>query len=75
VSERAGVCPLLMMRSVGTGKGSFGTVKLVVHNKTGVAYALKSVWKRQIVDTGQHSHVMSEKKVMQCLRHPFLTRL
>jgi len=50
-------------------------VKLVKHKKTGETYALKSVFKKQIVDTGQQGHIMSEKKVMCLFKHPFLTRL
>ncbi len=57
------------------GKGSFGTVKLVQNKLNKKTYALKSVWKKQIVETGQQGHIMSEKKVMTHLRHPFLIRL
>jgi hypothetical protein len=57
------------------GKGAFGTVKLVKHKKTGKLYALKSVWKKQVVETGQQGHIMSEKWVMANLKFPFLCRL
>ncbi len=57
------------------GKGAFGTVKLVKHKKTGKLYALKSVWKKQVVETGQQGHIMSEKWVMANLQFPFLCRL
>lgn len=57
------------------GKGAFGTVKLVKHKKTGKLYALKSVWKKQVVETGQQGHIMSEKWVMANLNFPFLCRL
>jgi len=58
------------------GKGSFGTVWLCQHKADpSRTFALKSVWKQQIVETRQQGHVMSEKKVMIALVHPFITRL
>jgi len=64
------------LKAVATlGKGSFGHVQLVQHRKTGATYALKAVNKAQIVATGQQSHVLSEKRVMAQLNHPFLVRL
>jgi len=57
------------------GKGSFGHVQLVKDQNTGKTYALKAVSKAQIVQTGQQGHIMSEKRVMQQMRHPFLIRL
>jgi hypothetical protein len=58
------------------GKGSFGTVMLVcLKNDPSKTFALKSVWKQQIVETRQQGHVMSEKKVMIALIHPFIIRL
>jgi cGMP-dependent protein kinase len=61
---------------IGTlGKGSFGHVQLVKDSRTGKTYALKAVSKQQIVQTGQQGHVMSEKRVMAMLNHPFLIRL
>jgi cGMP-dependent protein kinase len=64
------------LKVLGTlGKGSFGHVQLVVDTATGTQYALKSVWKSQIVETQQQGHIMSEKKVMETLQHPFLNTL
>jgi len=61
---------------IGTlGKGSFGHVQLVKDSKTGKTYALKAVSKQQIVQTGQQGHIMSEKRVMTMLHHPFLIKL
>lgn len=57
------------------GKGSFGHVTLVQDKNTGETYALKAVSKAQIVQTGQQGHIMSEKRVMTQLQHPFLVRL
>lgn len=57
------------------GKGSFGHVQLVRDRKGGKTYALKAVWKAQIVQTGQQGHIMSEKRAMAALSHPFLVAL
>jgi CRP-like cAMP-binding protein len=56
------------------GKGSFGVVTLV-RDANGQTYALKQVSKAQIVTLGQQEHIMSEKRVMAALNHPFLVRL
>ena len=57
------------------GKGSFGSVELVKHKITKKTYALKSVSKAQIVNTGQQEHILSEKNVMAALDSPFLVKL
>ncbi|GAB5362406.1 hypothetical protein AAMO2058_000794100 [Amorphochlora amoebiformis] len=60
---------------IGTlGRGSFGHVQLV-EDKAGNTYALKAVSKSQIVETGQRSHIVSEKRVMEVLDHPFCIKL
>jgi len=56
------------------GKGSFGIV-CIVTDPAGAAYALKSVAKKQVVIDGQQPHIVSEKRVMQRLNHPFLVKL
>jgi cGMP-dependent protein kinase len=68
------------LTTLGTlGKGSFGHVTLVRWNKSPQnpkeTFALKAVCKAQIVETGQQGHVLSEKKAMAVLQHPFLVRL
>jgi CRP-like cAMP-binding protein len=57
------------------GQGSFGHVQLVKHEPSGETFALKGVSKQQIVDTHQQGHIMSEKRVMSRLQHPFIIRL
>lgn len=65
--------PFSDLQVLGTlGKGSFGHVQLVKDKKGGKTYALKAVSKAQIVQTGQQGHIMSEKKAMAALKHPFL---
>jgi len=64
------------LRLVGTlGKGSFGHVQLMTDKQGAATYALKTVSKAQIVNLGQQEHIMSEKRVMAQLNHPFLIRL
>jgi hypothetical protein len=57
------------------GKGSFGTVVLVEHKGSGTCYALKSVFKQQIVETHSQGHIINEKKCLMELNHPFIIRL
>lgn len=56
------------------GKGSFGTVYLCSDDKDNT-YALKSINKNQIVQTGQQGHIMNEKRAMEILQHPMVIRL
>lgn len=61
---------------IGTlGKGAFGHVQLVKHKQTQVTYAMKTVSKQLIVETGQQGHILSEKKAMERLKHPFIVEL
>jgi len=57
------------------GKGSFGFVQLVQDKTTKKTYALKAISKAQIVQTRQQGHIMSEKKAMMVMNHPFIIRL
>jgi len=76
VVEEEKKIPFTDLRVIGTlGKGSFGYVQLVKDVNTKITYALKAVSKTQIVQTGQQGHIMSEKKVMISLKHPFCIRL
>ena len=57
------------------GVGSFGQVRLAVHTPTDTPYALKSIYKGQVIATNQVEHILNEKKIMQMCSHPFLIRL
>ena len=57
------------------GRGAFGTVKLVTDPHTSKSYALKAIRKNQVVELGQQTHILNEKKVMQMLDNPFLVNL
>lgn len=56
------------------GKGSFGVVKIVT-SPDGSTYALKGVGIESVVSGGQQPHIVSEKKVMEKINHPFLVKL
>jgi CRP-like cAMP-binding protein len=57
------------------GKGSFGSVKLVVHKTTRESYALKCLKKIEIVKGNLKEHVANERNVMMMLDHPFILKL
>jgi len=69
-------CELADLETIGIlGRGAFGTVSLVKDPATGKSYALKAIRKNQVVEMGQQSHILNEKKVMTMLDNPFLVNL
>lgn len=70
------ICTLSELQTVGIlGRGAFGTVSLVTDPATKRSYALKAIRKNQVVEMGQQSHILNEKKVMAMLDNPFLVNL
>ena len=57
------------------GKGSFGKVMLVRKHSNGLLYAMKSLQKRKMQRMKQAQHVLTERDVVQNIRHPFLVNL
>ena len=57
------------------GVGTFGRVKLAVHTPTQHAYALKCMRKSQILEQNMLSHVLSEKRILSMISHPFILDL
>ena len=57
------------------GVGSFGRVRLVLHETTGDYYALKCMNKGLVVARKQVTHVSNEKNVLSMCQHPFLVNL
>ena len=57
------------------GKGSFGKVMLVRKHSNGSLYAMKSLQKRKMQRMKQSQHVLTERDVVQKIRHPFLVNL
>uniref|UniRef100_V9KF61 non-specific serine/threonine protein kinase n=1 Tax=Callorhinchus milii TaxID=7868 RepID=V9KF61_CALMI len=57
------------------GKGTFGKVILVKEKATGTYYAMKILKKEVIVAKDEVAHTLTENRVLQNSRHPFLTGL
>ncbi|XP_072921323.1 cGMP-dependent protein kinase 2 isoform X1 [Hemitrygon akajei] len=57
------------------GVGGFGRVELVKMKNENVAFAMKCIKKKHIVDTRQQEHIHSEKKILEEARSPFIVRL
>lgn len=55
------------------GEGAFGLVRLVRHRLTGEVFALKQMQKARVVATNQQKNVMSEKRIMSRVKHPFVS--
>jgi serine/threonine protein kinase len=57
------------------GKGTYAKVLLVRHLKDYQLYALKVLKKKYIVEKNQEHHIMTEKKILSAIEHPFLVKL
>ncbi|KAM4633364.1 RAC-alpha serine/threonine-protein kinase-like [Polymixia lowei] len=57
------------------GKGTFGKVILVKERATGKYYAMKNLRKEVIVAKDEVAHTLTENRVLQSSKHPFLTGL
>uniref|UniRef100_A0A8B9LB70 non-specific serine/threonine protein kinase n=1 Tax=Astyanax mexicanus TaxID=7994 RepID=A0A8B9LB70_ASTMX len=57
------------------GKGTFGKVILVREKATGMHYAMKILRKEVIIAKDEVAHTVTESRVLQNTRHPFLTTL
>uniref|UniRef100_A0A8C3PAF2 non-specific serine/threonine protein kinase n=2 Tax=Chrysemys picta bellii TaxID=8478 RepID=A0A8C3PAF2_CHRPI len=57
------------------GKGTFGKVILVREKATGRYYAMKILRKEVIIAKDEVAHTVTESRVLQNSRHPFLTAL
>ena len=57
------------------GKGGFSKVWKVTMKKTGRAFALKEMFKTKIIDKKSIDSVMSERRLLAELSHPFLVNM
>ncbi|CAH8485706.1 unnamed protein product [Dicrocoelium dendriticum] len=57
------------------GKGTFGKVVLCQEKETGCFYAMKILKKSVLVEKDEVVHTMTESRVLQQCRHPFMTHL
>lgn len=57
------------------GKGSYAKVLLVRYKKDEQVYAMKVLKKKHIADLNLQDKIMTERKVLASLNHPFLVKL
>lgn len=57
------------------GRGSFGTVYLVLDKMTFEYHAMKAIEKAEIIKKKNIRQIYLEKKILQCLNFPFVTSL
>ncbi|KAF6779061.1 hypothetical protein AHF37_01535 [Paragonimus kellicotti] len=57
------------------GKGTFGKVVLCQERETGCFYAMKILKKSVLVEKEEVVHTLTENRVLQQCRHPFMTQL
>lgn len=57
------------------GQGTFGKVKLVVHEETQQKAAIKILEKKKIVDVSDIERVSREIHILKLIRHPNLIQL
>jgi carbon catabolite-derepressing protein kinase len=57
------------------GEGSFGKVKLAVHEVSGQQVALKIISRRKLVSRDMAGRVEREIQYLQLLRHPHIIKL
>ncbi|XP_009885841.1 PREDICTED: cGMP-dependent protein kinase 2 isoform X1 [Charadrius vociferus] len=57
------------------GVGGFGRVELVKVKNENMAFAMKCIKKKHVVDTNQQDHIYSEKKILEQICSPFIVKL
>jgi protein-serine/threonine kinase len=57
------------------GKGNFGTVYLVRNNENGNLYAMKNMNKDLIIRNDCVKHILTEKRILKVIQHPFIISL
>ena len=57
------------------GKGSFGKVIQVRKNDSGEIFAMKVLKKDHVVKRKQVEHTMTERRILENIKHPFIVSL
>ncbi|KAM9193054.1 cGMP-dependent protein kinase 2 isoform 1-T1 [Mergus octosetaceus] len=57
------------------GVGGFGRVELVKVKNENIAFAMKCIKKKHVVDTKQQEHIYSEKRILEQICSPFIVKL
>ncbi|KAG8134328.1 hypothetical protein E2320_007451 [Naja naja] len=75
VTQFPASCPFEHLEIVATlGVGGFGRVELVKVKNENIAFAMKCIKKKHVVDTKQQEHIHSEKKILEEACSPFIVR-
>jgi cGMP-dependent protein kinase len=64
---------LLFLKNI--GKGSYGSVSLVMNERTQFPYAIKAISKNHIIAERLHNHIQLEKNILLKIDHPFIVKL
>ena len=56
------------------GRGTYGKVMLVRRRETDTLYAMKVLHKADILKRNQLRHTLTERSVLQAVRHPFIVQ-
>jgi serine/threonine protein kinase len=57
------------------GTGSYGKVCLGRHIESKKLYAIKALNKMKIIKKGQINHILSERSILQQIKHRFIVKL
>jgi protein-serine/threonine kinase len=57
------------------GTGTYGKVMLVRHKQSQKLYAMKVLKKAVIREKNQVEHTMTERRVLERIKHPFIVRM
>lgn len=57
------------------GRGSYGKVMQARKRDTGKVYAMKVLAKRDVLARNQMRHALTERNLLEAVRHPFIVRL
>lgn len=57
------------------GTGSFGRVKIAVHKQSNSVCAIKMLKKTEVIKLQQVEHMLSERRILSTLDHPFIVKL
>ena len=57
------------------GKGSYGKVLLVKKNDHAELLAMKVLKKAEIVRRNQVEHTLTERRILENVRHPFIVKM
>ena len=57
------------------GTGTYGKVMLVRHKESQKLYAMKVLKKAVIREKNQVEHTMTERRVLERIKHPFIVRM